>query len=145
MNIKPYQSQYHTAVIELWQTCGLVKPWNDPSKDIERKVAHSPELFLVGLVDGKVVGTVMGGYDGHRGWINYLAVDPDAQKTGLGRALMQAVETLLLAQGCPKINLQVRTTNEKVIAFYDKLGYSDDQVLGLGKRLINDDEKDCWQ
>ena len=91
MIITPYQSEYQVAVIELWNACGLVKPWNDPSKDIERKAAHSPELFLVGLVDGKVVGTVMGGYDGHRGWINYLAVNPDAQQTGLGRALMQAV------------------------------------------------------
>ncbi|WP_068717037.1 GNAT family acetyltransferase [Vibrio tritonius] len=139
MIITPYQSEHQAAVIELWNACGLVKPWNDPSKDIERKVAHSPELFLVGLVDGKVVGTVMGGYDGHRGWINYLAVNPDAQQTGLGRALMQAVERLLLAQGCPKINLQVRSTNTQVITFYEKLGYQDDQVLGLGKRLIDDE------
>lgn len=139
MIITPYQSEYQVAVIELWNACGLVKPWNDPSKDIERKAAHSPELFLVGLVDGKVVGTVMGGYDGHRGWINYLAVNPDAQQTGLGRALMQAVERLLLAQGCPKINLQVRSTNTQVITFYEKLGYQDDQVLGLGKRLIDDE------
>lgn len=139
MIITPYQSEYQVAVIELWNACGLVKPWNDPSKDIERKAEHSPELFLVGLVDGKVVGTVMGGYDGHRGWINYLAVNPDAQQTGLGRALMQAVERLLLAQGCPKINLQVRSTNTQVITFYEKLGYQDDQVLGLGKRLIDDE------
>ncbi len=77
----------------------------------------------------------MGGYEGHRGWINYLAVKPAQQRKGYGQAIMQAVEALLIKKGCPKINLQVRKTNESVIAFYAAIGYSNDNVVGLGKRL----------
>jgi ribosomal protein S18 acetylase RimI-like enzyme len=97
-----------------------------------------PDLFLVGVVGGAVVATAMLGYDGHRGWVYYLGVDPEHQKGGLGRAIMERAEELLRAEGCPKINLQVRTSNEGVIAFYKRLGYALDDVVGMGKRLEHD-------
>ena len=140
MNIHSYQHQDKAGVIALWQACGLINPANDPAKDIARKLAVDPDLFLVGSSDqnGHVIATVMGGYEGHRGWINYLAVSPDEQRKGYGKAMMDAVELLLRAKGCPKINLQVRTTNTQVIEFYAALGYNVDNVMGLGKRLEND-------
>lgn len=139
MEIRPYTETDEDAVIRLWERCELTRPWNDPRKDISRKVAVRPDLFLVGVVSGEVVGTVMVGYEGHRGWINYLAVSPDFQRQGLGRALMDEAERLLLEAGCPKINLQVRSTNQSVIAFYRQIGYTVDDVVSLGKRLVSDE------
>lgn len=127
------------AVISIWEACDLTVPWNDPHKDIARKMKVNPELFLVAVVDGRIVGTVMGGYEGHRGWINYLAVAPTSQRQGIGAALMEDIEARLLAMGCPKINLQVRTKNRAVIQFYGNIGYHIDDVVSLGKRLIPDD------
>lgn len=89
-------------MIALWEQCGLTRPWNDPRKDIARKVAVQPELFLVGLVDGRIMATVMAGYEGHRGWVNYLAVAPEHRSRGFGQALMAEVERLLLERGCPR-------------------------------------------
>ena len=124
--------------MELWSKCGLAVPWNDPRKDIARKLCVSPELFLVGLAEGRVVATVMAGYEGHRGWFNYLGVDPAIRRQGLGRAIVVAAEHLLTEQGCPKINLQVRDFNQGAIGFYRSLGYEVDPVVSLGKRLITD-------
>ncbi len=138
MNIRAFASTDAAAVIALWQACGLVVPQNDPLADIERKLRVNPELFLVGELAGRVVATVMGGYEGHRGWINYLAVDPAEQGRGHGRLMMDEVESRLRAIGCPKINLQVRASNEAVIRFYESLGYGKDNVVGLGKRLVED-------
>jgi ribosomal protein S18 acetylase RimI-like enzyme len=126
-------------VVALWQRCGLARPWNDPAKDIRRKLAEQPGLFGVMTDGAEVVGTVMAGYEGHRGWINYLAVDPSRQQQGLGRRLMDWSEARLRERGCPKINLQVRRSNEAVLAFYAALGYADDDVVSLGKRLEHDD------
>jgi ribosomal protein S18 acetylase RimI-like enzyme len=127
-------------VMALWQHCGLTRAWNDPAKDIRRKLAEQPELFgVLASEDGQVLGTVMAGYEGHRGWINYLAVDPARQGHGLGRQLMDWAEARLRERGCPKINLQVRRGNEPVLAFYAALGYADDNVVSLGKRLEHDD------
>lgn len=126
------------AVIDLWDRCGLLRPWNDPKRDIQRKLLVNPELFLVGLVENVVVATAMAGYEGHRGWINYLAVSPDCQRQGLGRAIMEAAEQCLRAIGCPKINLQVRTGNQQAIDFYRQLGFKIDDVVSLGKRLEHD-------
>jgi ribosomal protein S18 acetylase RimI-like enzyme len=138
MLIRPFEAADEEAVIGLWQRCGLTRPWNDPRKDIARKLKVRPDQFLVGVIDGVVVATVMAGYDGHRGWIYYLGVEPSLQKAGLGRAIMERAEALLRAEGCPKINLQVRTSNEAVIAFYKRLGYATDDVAGMGKRLEPD-------
>ena len=138
MDIRAFEVKYRDEVIELWRECNLVVPQNDPAKDIERKLKVDPDLFLVGLIDEKVVATVMGGYEGHRGWINYLAVKPSQQRKGYGQAIMQAVESLIKQKGCPKINLQVRATNEAVIKFYAAIGYGNDNVVGLGKRLEYD-------
>lgn len=138
MKIRAYEQKDREEVISLWNECGLVVPQNDPAKDIERKLKVDPDLFLVGLNENVIVATVMGGYEGHRGWINYLAVKPSQQRKGYGQAIMQAVENLIKKKGCPKINLQVRTTNESVIAFYTAIGYGNDNVVGLGKRLEYD-------
>ncbi|MFL0804041.1 MAG: GNAT family acetyltransferase [Agarilytica sp.] len=135
MKIREYCESDRGKVISLWGDCGLVKPQNDPNKDIDRKLQVDPDLFLVGIVEGKVVATVMGGYEGHRGWISYLAVCPKAQGKGLGRAIMAAVEARIKSKGCPKINLQVRETNTQVLGFYAAIGYGNDNVVGLGKRL----------
>jgi ribosomal protein S18 acetylase RimI-like enzyme len=137
-HIRPYQKADEEAVIALWRACDLVRPWNDPRKDIRRKLEVNPEWFLVGERAGRIVGTVMAGYEGHRGWINYLAVEPALQRGGLGRALMAEAERLLRSAGCPKINLQVRSTNAAVIAFYRHLGYAEDAVVSLGKRMESD-------
>lgn len=138
MQIQPYSPKYEKEVIALWERCSLVRPVNDPKKDIGRKMKVNPELFLIGLIDGKVAAAVMGGYEGHRGAINYLAVDPGYQKQGLGREIMLALEEKLLAIGCPKINLMFRIDNAKVEKFYEKLGYKRDEVIEMGKRLIQD-------
>jgi ribosomal protein S18 acetylase RimI-like enzyme len=138
MRILAYDEADEAAVVALWRRCGLTRPWNDPHRDIARKLAVQRELFVVGTVDGRLVATAMAGYDGHRGWVNYLAVDPGSQGRGYGRAMMAEVESLLLARGCPKLNLQVRASNVEVLAFYRHLGYVQDEAVSLGKRLIVD-------
>ncbi len=138
MQIRPYQSEDQDAVISLWLACDLVRPWNDPVKDIRRKVPVGPDLFLVGLLDEKLIASVMAGYEGHRGWLNYLAVAPQHQRRGYGRAIVAEAERLLRQAGCPKINLQVRTPNRQAIEFYRRIGYSIDDVVSMGKRLEPD-------
>jgi ribosomal protein S18 acetylase RimI-like enzyme len=138
MLIRAYQSSDETDVVALWHACDLTRPWNDPYKDIARKLQVRPDLFLVGEVQGRLMASAMFGYEGHRGWVNYLAVSPDQQRQGHAKAMMQHGEALLLASGCPKINLQVRASNSQVLAFYESLGYRDDQVVSMGKRLIPD-------
>ena len=140
MHIRPFtlSDSDSDAVVELWRDCGLVRPWNDPAKDIARKLSIQAEWFLVGALDNKIVATVMAGYDGHRGWINYLAVAPAFQSQGLGRAIMVEAEKCLKASGCPKINLQIRRDNLAAIQFYERIGFSKDDVISYGKRLISD-------
>lgn len=138
MQIRPFLEADTSAVIALWQDCGLTRPWNDPLKDIQRKLAVQRELFLVGEIDGKVMASAMAGYDGHRGSLYYFAVAPEHQGKGNGRRLMEEVERLLFERGCPKLNLLVRTGNVAVGDFYRSLGYSLDDVVGFGKRLIPD-------
>lgn len=139
MHIRPFQAADEAALVELWIACELTRPWNDPWRDIERKLADSGELLLVAEEAGSLVATVMAGYDGHRGWINYLGVHPSRRGRGLGRALMEAAEERLRALGCPKINLQVRDDNREALAFYEAIGYTRDPVVSYGKRLISDD------
>jgi ribosomal protein S18 acetylase RimI-like enzyme len=135
VTLRPFVAGDEEQIVALWEACGLLRPWNDPYEDIARKRRVQPELFLVALENGDVVGTAMAGYDGHRGWLYYLAVSPAWQGRGVGRALVQAVEEGLRAMGCPKLNLQVRAENEAVAAFYARLGYQLDRVSSLGKRL----------
>ncbi len=137
MTIRPYQATDEEAVIALWRECSMLR-WSDPRKDIARKLKVNPEWFLVGESAGRVVATCMIGYEGHRGWINFLTVSPTMQGGGHGRALMEEAERILRGVGCAKINLQVRATNTKVIAFYEKLGFATEDLLGMGKRLERD-------
>jgi ribosomal protein S18 acetylase RimI-like enzyme len=138
MKIRPYSSDDETAVIALWHKCNLVRPQNDPKKDIERKLKVNPELFLVGTEDNNIIATAMGGYEGHRGWVNYLCVDPAYRKKGLGLKMMEVIEKKLLERGCPKLNLQVLADNFEAIQFYERIGYKRDKVVSMGKRLIPD-------
>ena len=134
--IRSFERADTDGVVELWKRGGLTVPWNDPIKKIEAKLLVQPELFLVGNLDGKVVESAMAGYDGHRGWINYLAVDPDHQLCGLGRLMMERAETELRMMGCPKINVQIRTGNIDASEFYASIGFKPDDVISMGKRLI---------
>lgn len=140
MQIRAFEEGDTDEVVALWRRCGLTRPWNDPHRDIARKLEVQRELFLVGVEDGNgaVIATIMAGYEGHRGWVNYLAVHPDARGAGHGRTLMNEVEALLLARGCPKVNLQVRGDNTDALAFYAAIGYGVDDAVSLGKRLIAD-------
>ena len=138
LHIRPYRTDDEDAVIQLWQACQLVVPNNNPRQDIARMLRVNPEWFLVGELDGKVVATCMVGYEGHRGWINYLAVAPDYQRRGFAAQIMGEAERLLREAGCPKINLQVRATNIAVVEFYMSIGFKIDEVISLGKRLETD-------
>jgi ribosomal protein S18 acetylase RimI-like enzyme len=138
MQIRRFKRVDEPAVVALWEECGLTRSWNDPHKDIARKLAVQPELFLVGVTDGAVMASVMAGYEGHRGWMNYLAVSARFRGRGFGRALVEHVERALLERGCPKVNLQVRASNPQAVAFYRRLGYAQDDSISLGKRLVSD-------
>ena len=143
LSIRPFQRDDTERVVALWRAAGLVVPWNDPYADIDRKLTVQPELFLVGTDAGSgsdaVLAVAMVGFDGHRGWLNYLAVDADARRRGYGAALVAEAERLLTERGCPKLSLLVRSTNADVIAWYESLGYATDSAVPLGKRLIADD------
>jgi ribosomal protein S18 acetylase RimI-like enzyme len=136
--IRPYNTGDESGVIDLWQRCKLTRPQNNPKLDIERKLKVNPELFLVGLIEREIIATAMGGYEGHRGWINYLAVDPHFQRNGLGRKMMDTIQSKLSTLGCPKINLQVREDNLEAVNFYKAIGYAQEPVLSMGKRLVQD-------
>ena len=136
--VRAFKESDEARVIELWTFAGLVRSWNDPHKDIARKLKVQRELFLVAELEGTIVGVVMAGYEGHRGWVNYLAVDIGQRRRGIGSALMRDAERRLRLLGCPKINLQVRAENSDVQAFYAALGFKDDNVVSLGKRLEDD-------
>ena len=138
MKIRAFEPQDESAVVALWEACKLTRPWNDPRRDIARKLAVQPELFLVGEAEDGIVASVMAGYEGHRGWVNYLAVAPAFRGRGYGRALMQHVEAALERRGRPKISLLVRHSNHDAMEFYRRLGYVEDESVSLGKRLIDD-------
>lgn len=138
MRIRPLLESDTEALIALWRRCGLTRPWSDPRRDILRKLDVQREWFLVGEIGGQVVAGVMAGYDGHRGWVNDLGVEPAHRRQGLGRLLMQALETRLQAAGCPRIDLQIRHDNEPAVGFYVALGYVEDATRSFGKCLIDD-------
>lgn len=150
MQIRAFAMADTEAVIALWHEVGITRAWNDPRRDIERKMTVQPELFLVGIEagtgdqegetggSGTVIASAMSGFDGHRGWLYYFAVTPDRQGEGLGTQLLAEVERLLTARGCPKLNVQVRDGDKGVIERYAQWGYALDGAAGLGKRLIPD-------
>ena len=139
MKISEFTDDQSDKVIALWEKCGLTRSWNNPEKDIARKNSDKNGKFLIGQIDEVLMASIMVGYDGHRGSINYVAVDPDFSGAGYGKILIAEAEQLLLSAGCPKINLCVRTDNNKVAEFYRQLGYAIEDVHLLGKRLIKDD------
>ena len=139
MIFRDFSSADTAGVVALWQECGLTRPWNDPVKDIRRKQTDKNGAFWVVCRGDEVIASVMIGYDGHRGTINYLAIAPAFQRSGLGAELMRRAEAFLIEIGCPKVNFCVRKDNLSVLAFYDRLGYAADDVHFLGKRLIPDD------
>ncbi len=138
LHIRVYRESDQGAAVALWRECGLVRPWNDPVKDIHRKLRVQRDLFLVGTLDGRLVATLMAGYEGHRGWINYLAVAKECRGRGFGRRLMDEAEARLRAIDCPKINLQIRRSNAEAVEFYHSLGFTEDDSVSMGKRLIPD-------
>jgi ribosomal protein S18 acetylase RimI-like enzyme len=134
MEIRVFDESDEQDVIALWsRVFAYREPRNDPARVIRHKIAAQPELFFVAIVEGKTVGTVMGGYDGHRGWIYSLAVDPGHRKQKIGTALVRHVERALENQGCPKINLQVLPSNSATVDFYLKLGYRVEERISMGK------------
>lgn len=136
LEIRPYQSQDHEQIVSLWKAVFTDDPpWNDPASMIRRKLTVQPELFFVALINDQVVGTVMAGFDGVRGWIHHLAVHSSYRRQGIASLLMKAVEKGLEAVDCPKVNLQVRATNSAVIGFYRSLGYELEERASFGKRL----------
>jgi ribosomal protein S18 acetylase RimI-like enzyme len=136
MEIRPYLESDEASVVKLWREVFPDSPaWNRPETDIQRKLSVQRELFLVATVGTQLVGSAMAGYDGHRGWVYYVAVSPRYRRQGIGTALMQNVEERLARLGCPKLNLQVRASNEEVVAFYKRLGYDVEERISMGKRL----------
>ena len=140
MEIRVFRQDDFEEVITLWERCDLLRPWNDPEMDIERKLNHDADLFLVAEVGGEVVGSLMGGYDGHRGSAYYLGVHPEYRGRGIANALLSRLEKKLIARGCPKIHIMVREENDLVIGMYERLEYEQQDVVLLGKRLIEDQE-----
>lgn len=141
MIVRSYQTTDQESVVRLWRDCGLTQPHNNPLTDIQRKLSVQPELFLVGLQGEVLIATVMAGYDGHRGWLNYLAVSPDHQQLGIGKKIVLAAEKELFNLGCPKINIQVRLSNKGAMEFYRKVGFHIDEVVSMGKRIIEDEQQ----
>lgn len=137
MGIRPAGRQDAAAVIALWRVCGLTRPWNDPAADFAMALAAPASTVLVDDADGAVRGSVMVGFDGHRGWVYYLAVAPDRRGQGIGRALMAAAEGWLRAHGAPKVQVMVRGENAGALGFYAAIGLVRQDVVVLG-RLFGD-------
>ena len=136
MHIRPYEDPDELDVVNLWRTVfGYTEPRNDPTRVLRQKLHHDRDLLLVAIDDGHVIGTVMGGYDGHRGWLYSVAVDPNHRRRGIATALVQAMERLLAERGCPKINLQVFPSNAQAVAFYRALGFAVEERISMGKVL----------
>lgn len=123
------------SVVALWHAAGLTRPWNDPRADFALALASPSSTILLKRADSQVVGSVMVGFDGHRGWVYYLATSPDARGHGIGRALMTGAEAWLKARACPKVQLMVRGDNHAARGFYDAIGYDLQDVVTIGRRL----------
>ncbi len=140
ISVRSFHETDEQTVAALWRTVfDDMPPWNDPAADIRRKLGVQRELFIVATIEDRVIGTAMAGFDGHRGWVYYLAVHPHKRRQGVGRALMERVERDLAAVGCPKLNLQIRATNKAATGFYGALGYSVEDRISMAKRLGQDE------
>ena len=136
MQVRPYRDKDRAAVAALWREVFPDDPaWNVPEEIIDRKLKIQPELFLIAEDEGKIIGTALGGFDGHRGWVHLVAVSHQYRRKGIGKALMDAVEKGLKEVGCPKLNLQVRGSNTEVVEFYKKLGYVVEDRVSMSKKL----------
>ena len=135
LSISPITDADVPQIIALWQRCGLTRPWNDPGADIALARRGANATILVGRADGAMVASALVGHDGHRGWVYYVAVDPDHRKKEFGRAIMAAAEDWLRAQGIEKVQLMVRSDNHQVRAFYDRLGYATQERVVYAKWL----------
>jgi len=143
IKIRRYRSSDERAVAALWREVFPDAPaWNDPESDIARKLEVQPELFFVAEERDNLAGTAMAGFDGHRGWVYYVAVDPSHQRRGIGKALMRRVEEALAERGCLKLNLQIRSSNQTVKEFYQSLGYEVEDRISMSKRLRPDSENE---
>jgi ribosomal protein S18 acetylase RimI-like enzyme len=134
--IRPYREADRDAVIVLWRDCGLTRPWNPPDADIALLRASGHGELLVAAAAGQVVGTVMVGHDGHRGWVYYMAVDPARQRQGLGTRLLRAAEAWVAARGVRKLELMIRDSNIAVAAFYESCGYRREPVVVMSRWLV---------
>lgn len=143
LSVRPFRESDRTAVLALWAACGLTRPWNPPAGDLDRALGNPSSTVLVAEDRGGIVGSVMVGDDGHRGWVYYLSVQPGSQKAGLGRDLMTAAEDWLRARGVRKIELMVRNTNDAVIGFYESIGYGQEPVAVLSRWLIDDPTREA--
>lgn len=137
--IRPCRESDREAVIALWEVCGLTRPWNPPAADIALVRASGHGELLVAAAAGRVVGTVMVGHDGHRGWVYYMAVDPARQRRGLGARLLRAAEAWVAARGVRKLELMIRDSNLAVAAFYQSCGYRREPVAVMSRRLDRDE------
>ena len=135
ISFRDIQAEDEESVVCLWKRCELTRDWNDPYKDIKFARDGVTSTVLVGIVEGRIVASVMAGHDGHRGVLYYLAVDPEFQKRGYGKAAVAAAEAWLRERGVWKINLMVRSENENTGRFYERLGYEVNPVTSFGKRL----------
>jgi ribosomal protein S18 acetylase RimI-like enzyme len=133
--IRPYKEEDRVHVKILWEKCNLLFPGNDPDTDIDLKMSFQPNLFFIGEISSKIIASMMVGYDGHRGWINYLGVHPSFQKSGYGTAMVRKAIEILRELNCPKINIQVRKTNLGVINFYKNLGFKEHEVISMQLKL----------
>jgi ribosomal protein S18 acetylase RimI-like enzyme len=135
LKVVPIRDADVDAVIALWQRCGLTRPWNDPASDIALARRGPNSTVLIGRDGGAIVATAMVGHDGHRGWVYYVATDPDRRGKGYGRAIMNAAEDWLRAAGIEKMQLMVRADNTRVQAFYQSIGYGEQQRVIYAKWL----------
>lgn len=135
MRIEPAAAADREAVIALWQEAGLTRPWNDSIADFDQALANPTSTILLARDDTGLTGTVMAGFDGHRGWVYYLAASPDRQGQGIGRELMKAAERWLIDLGCLRVRLMVRTDNAAANGFYEAIGYDRQDVVTLGRTL----------
>jgi len=138
LEIRPFNDSDRAGVIALWDEAFADDPAHNASAEmIDRKLRVQPELFLVAIADGEIVGTVMAGYDGVRGWLHRLAVRTSRRRGGVGTELVRRAEAEMVHMGCPKVNLQVRSSNAAVIGFYRAIGYVNDDNVSLSKRLTS--------